>query len=178
MRTWLVVWGCGVLGKHTHQSNLTCSSGEDFLEDSCPGRKRQTKPKQTGLRMWGKQTRQRTNMRKKGFCFLVFAFWMVQNLFWLPVETSSDLQLDLFWGKDADICTGWSHSIEVEVGRTLVSFYLAVCVDGGRGNHVPVYLPSAKCSILQCSSTQGCLCHRMQYICNILVHTCHRFRFF
>jgi len=94
-----------------------------------------------------------------------------QNVFWSTARS--------FLGKDADISTGWSPSFEVEAGRTLASlFYQAVHLRGGGGNYVPVYLPSATHSFLQCSSTQGCLFHRMQYIQNLLVHVCHPFGFF
>lgn len=167
-------------GEHTHQSNLTRSRGEDLLDSSCPGRRRQTKPKQPGLRTGGKQVRQRSSTGKKGFLFRSVYFLTgtkpiltsCHNIFWSAARS-------FFWGKNADISTGWSHSFEVEVGRTLASlFYQAVHVGGGGGNYVPVYLPSARHSFLPCSSTQGCLFHRMQYIRNLLVHVCHRFRLF
>ena len=95
MDTWLTLWDAE--GERTHQTNLTCSRGEDLLDSSCPGRRRQTQPKQTRLRTRGKQTKRRSNTRKKRFCFLLFTIWLVLNLLWLPVKMSSDLQLDLFW---------------------------------------------------------------------------------
>lgn len=116
---------------------------------------------------------------KRGFCFPVFTFQLERDLFWLPVKTSTHMQLDLLRGKVADISTGWSHASEVEVARTLaLLFYQAMCVGDGGRNYVPVPLPSAQHSFLQCSLTQRCLFHGMQYIWTLLVHVYNYFRFF
>ena len=54
------------LGEHMHQSTLTCSRGEDLLDSSCP-RKRQTKPKQTGLRTGVKQPGKEATRGRRDF---------------------------------------------------------------------------------------------------------------
>lgn len=169
--TWLTLQGSEGHWASTWQRHLTWSPPALFSAMSLVGGDRASQSRWD----WDRK-RTQFRQRRKGFCFLVFAF--CQHKDWLPFRTSSDPQLGLFLRGER-----WHFSLAmVLAGSGSREDTGAVVSAGGafrgRGELCSISLPSARHSFLHRSPTQGCLFHGMQYVRNLLVHVCCRFRFF
>lgn len=99
MHIWLMSWGCEGHRASTHIRAISLVPEEKTWTLPALGEGDRPSQSSQDRELEGNKSGKEAAQGRRDFCFLVFTFWLVLNLFWLPVITSSDLQLDLFGGE-------------------------------------------------------------------------------